>query len=60
MQILNGGDSMPAFADVLALGEVDLLVDYLSAKKKAVKSHRTTGVPAPPAAKPDNGGSDDQ
>lgn len=59
-QILNGGDSMPAFADVLAPDEINLLVDYLSAKKKVTKSRRATGAPAQPVPKPDTGGSDDQ
>ena len=59
-QILNGGESMPAFADVLAPDDVKLLVEYLSAKKKVVRTKGAATAPAKPAAKPDSGGSDDQ
>jgi mono/diheme cytochrome c family protein len=34
-QILHGGNGMPAFGAVLQPDEVQLLVDYLSAKRKA-------------------------
>ncbi len=60
-QILEGGENMPAFAEVLAPDEVTLLVNYLSSKKKkpekAGKSPAARPVSAP---KPDTGGSDDQ
>ena len=59
-QILEGGGAMPPFADVLAPGETDLLVSYLSARKKVVKSHGAPVAPVKPAPKPDTGGSDDQ
>ena len=59
-QILDGGNAMPAFADALSPDETKLLVDYLSAKKKVIKSQKAAGTPAPSAAKPNMGGSDDQ
>jgi mono/diheme cytochrome c family protein len=36
-QILHGGNGMPAFGEVLQPDEVKLLVDYLSAKRKAAR-----------------------
>jgi mono/diheme cytochrome c family protein len=36
-QILHGGNGMPAFGEVLQPEEVKLLVDYLSAKRKAAR-----------------------
>ena len=59
-QILEGGDAMPPFADALAPSETDLLVSYLSTRKKIMKSHRPAGTPVNPVPKPDSGGSDDQ
>ena len=59
-QILEGGDAMPPFADVLAPSETDLLVGYLSSRKKVVTSHEPTGTPVKPVPKSDSGGSDDQ
>ena len=59
-QILNGGDAMPAFADALSPDETKLLVDYLSAKRKVVKSQGAAGSSLPSAPKPNTGGSDDQ
>ena len=58
-QILQGGNAMPPFVDVLAPDEVKLLVDYLSAKKKAVRANAPV-APAASAPRPDSGGSDDQ
>jgi len=43
-QIREGGGGMPPFGDALQPDEVKDLVDYLSAKRKALKA------PAPPAA----------
>ena len=60
-QILQGGESMPPFADVLAPDEVKLLVDYLSAKKKKPsKAKSIVSAQAVPAPKSNTGGSDDQ
>jgi mono/diheme cytochrome c family protein len=59
-QILHGGDAMPPFADVLAPDEIKLLVDYLSAKKKAVKVQSAIGNKGSPVPPPNSGGSDDQ
>jgi mono/diheme cytochrome c family protein len=36
-QIISGGNGMPAFGDALQPDEVKVLVDYLSAKRKAPK-----------------------
>lgn len=58
-QILQGGNAMPPFADVLAPDDVKLLVDYLAAKKKPVKTNTPVALAAP-APKSDSGGSDDQ
>ena len=58
-QILHGGDAMPSFADVLTPDDVKLLVDYLAAKRKIVKTNAPVS-PAASASKPDSGGSDDQ
>ncbi len=60
-QILEGGDAMPPFADALAPSETDLLVSYLSTRKKIVKARGPAGAPVQqPVPKPDRGGSDDQ
>lgn len=59
-QILNGGDAMPAFNDVLVPSETDVLVRYLSSRKKSVKAHDVPGAPVKSPPSPDNGGSDDQ
>lgn len=59
-QILNGGDAMPAFADVLAPDDVSLLVEYLSAKKKVIRVKGSVVPAGKPASQPNTGGSDDQ
>ena len=60
-QILDGGEGMPPFADVLAPDEVQRLVSYLSTKKKKPgKAGADSAANPAPAPKPDTGGSDDQ
>ena len=46
-QILNGGGSMPPFADALQPGEVQSLTDFLKAKRKAAKTPPQPAVDAP-------------
>jgi len=47
-QILEGGNGMPAFGDVLQPDEIKALVDMLAKKKKAPKGFRST----PPLTQP--------
>ena len=35
LQIMKGGNGMPAFGEVLSMDDVKVLVDYLSSRKKA-------------------------
>ncbi len=54
-QIHDGGGGMPAFGDALQPDEIQQLVQYLSAKKKAPKGYVAPARPAtaPPPASPD-------
>lgn len=51
-QIHDGGGEMPPFADALQPDEIDRLVDFLAAKKKAPKGFPPTPALKPPTAPP--------
>jgi mono/diheme cytochrome c family protein len=54
-QIIEGGNGMPAFGDLLQPDEIKSLVDYLSAKRKPIHKSPAPKTPAPPApVKPSN------
>jgi len=51
-QIREGGNGMPAFADVLQPDEIKSLVDYLSSKRKPARKGTVPGSKAPNPSKP--------
>jgi mono/diheme cytochrome c family protein len=46
-QIDNGGNGMPAYAEILQPDEVKWLVEFLHAKRKAPRTPAVTAAPAP-------------